>query len=221
MKLLITLLLMTFLHAAFSQQTDTIPFTWLGKYDAMLIAGSGMQFDLGSPRTDSATHTIGTDFIKDRVLVIDFPNRRLILCDQAPAAYSALHPMQVIMGRLLLPAQLNDKPGLFIYDSGSSAFGLITDSATAAFLSQPAAKAISREHNSWGRMLHSTTYSTRAAITLAGKSIPLQTVSWISGASAQQVDQMRSLGISGMLGNLAFLNNILVLDLKTKRFGIF
>jgi hypothetical protein len=252
---------------------DTIPFTWLGHYEAMLIQvqppGASfskknfyMQFDLGSPHTllyqneelgfagdsvrqlpqlpgnrawpvraaavtpmkatDSIVGTIGSDWLMQQVLILDFRTQQLVLTNTVPKNYDrSLQTFHVTSGRLLFPGKLGNGNGVFIYDSGSSAFGLLTDSATAVAMAEPSSTAIMQEHNSWGHAMQSHTYPTRATITLAGQTILLKNVSWISGATANQINQMKRLGIVGMLGNLPFLQSILVLDMKSNRFGLF
>ena len=64
------------------------------------------------------------------------------------------------------------------------------------------------------------TFPSNDSIVLAGGTIPLGEVTWVSGASASQVQQMKQLGIGGVMGNRIFLDKVLVLDTRRQKFGI-
>ena len=165
--------------------------------------------------------TIGTDLLKNRILVIDYPNQRLIFTDTLSAKFTGnMHPMYFQQGRILFPATLFGKQGILIFDSGSSAYSLITDSATAIQKSIANSIPVSARVQSWGRILTSYTYPNNDSVTLAGKTIPLKQISWMSGVSREQESPMRKLGIMGMLGNYIFLERVLVLDLKKGLWGM-
>jgi hypothetical protein len=73
---------------------------------------------------------------------------------------------------------------------------------------------------SWGRTLTANTVATVDSLEMALLKLPIKKVTYIEGASDSQVQQMLKLGIDGMIGNKLFLNNILIIGTKTKKFGI-
>ncbi|SKA13788.1 hypothetical protein [Sediminibacterium ginsengisoli] len=165
--------------------------------------------------------TIGTDLFKDKILVIDYPNRKLVFTNTLPATFNiSMHPMYFQQGRILFPAKLFGKQGVLIFDTGSSAYSLITDSATAVQKSVANSSAISSRAQSWNQVLTSYTYPSNDSVTLAGKTIPLKKISWFSGVSQAQQEPMRKLGIMGMLGNYIFLERVVVMDLKKGLWGM-
>jgi len=77
--------------------------------------------------------TLGTDLIDNKVVVIDYPKLQLLIGDSLPAAFrDQFQPthFMFVMRRILLPATLLTKKTMLYFDSGSSAFELLTDKAT-------------------------------------------------------------------------------------------
>lgn len=171
--------------------------------------------------SDNIVGTLGADLITNRVAIFDYPGKQLILADSLPDRYSAkLHPFYFMAGRVLLPAQVMGKSTILFFDTGSSAYALMTDSATAVAMSFKGSTATSAPVNSWGRTLTAHTFPSGDSIVIAGRALPLGQVTWVSGTSAAQEKQMRQLGIGGLMGNRIFLHHILILDTRKKLFGI-
>jgi hypothetical protein len=82
--------------------------------------------------------TLGTDFLSNRILLLDFVRQRVAILDQGtglpPEIESAAEilPMSVRRGQLYIPLSINGKLNYgYLYDSGSSLAALITTRALA------------------------------------------------------------------------------------------
>lgn len=166
--------------------------------------------------------TIGADLIDGRVAVIDYPAGKLSLHNEIPAGLKpklALTDMMFERRSVLLPAQLGENRLIVFFDTGSSAYELLTDRETAETLSS--GTLVERnEVKSWSSTLVANTLPTSRTIEFAGQTIPLRHVTYMEGVSDAQVAQMKRIGIGGMAGNKLFINCILVLDTRNRKFGV-
>lgn len=173
------------------------------------------------PVSDSIIGTLGADLFDGKVAIFNYPKKQLILAESLPEKFrGTLQPFHFVGGRILLPAVLDGKSILLFFDTGSSAFNLVTDSATAGRFSRKGEKPLINAQQSWGKTLTAYTHASDDSIGIAGFRLPLHTVSWISGSDPVLAKRMRQAGIGGMAGNALFLNQILVLDMKRKEFGL-
>ena len=84
-----------------------------------------------SPNLTDTFHlgTIGADLFKDRVLIIDYPNRQFAICDNLPKDF-AVNLINIELdnnGRVILPMTIHSKSYKIMFDNGSSIFPLITE----------------------------------------------------------------------------------------------
>lgn len=165
--------------------------------------------------------TLGADILEGRVAVFDYPRSTLVLSDTTPASYPApTHPCFIGGGRIFLPSVIGGKQTLLYFDTGSSAFELLTDSATWGQMADPGATPVTYPVNSWGKTLQAHTVRTSDSVTIAGLQLPLRRVTYIEGADTTQAAQMRRMGIGGMTGNVLFLHVALVLDMRRRLFAL-
>jgi hypothetical protein len=167
--------------------------------------------------------TIGEDMIDGKILILDYPKRKLDILDSLPEKLrqkTKLSSFMLMKGSILLPATLNNKQTILFFDTGSSAFELLTSKTTSDQLAIQDAVTASYPVKSWGRILTANTRLSADSLTIASQKLPIKKVTYIEGASDSQVQQMLKLGIGGMIGNKLFLNSILIIDTKNKKFGI-
>ncbi|GAA3972963.1 hypothetical protein GCM10022210_23830 [Mucilaginibacter dorajii] len=167
--------------------------------------------------------TIGEDMIDGKTLIIDYPKQELSIVTTLPEKLSkqtTLGSFMLMKGSILLPAILNGKQTILFFDTGSSAFELLTSKETADKLAAPNTTTESYPVKSWGRTLTANTTHTQDSLGIAVQKLPIKNVTYIDGASDSQVQQMLKLGIGGMVGNKLFLNTILILDTRNKKFGL-
>lgn len=166
--------------------------------------------------------TLGADLLENKVVIIDYLRKSLFIGDSLPVN---LQPTQLTsflfaMRRILLPATIKGKNTILYFDTGSSAFELLTDKATCHKLATDSSQPVQYPVQSWGKTLTANTIATNDSITVGGLTIPVRQATWIDDVSDDQVSQMMKMGIGGMTGNKLFLSYKLVLDTKNKKFGL-
>jgi hypothetical protein len=166
--------------------------------------------------------TLGADFIENKVVVIDYPKMELFIGNEIPVAVKTglqLSDLLFMRRSVILPGMLNGKRTMVFFDTGASAYPLLTDKKTALAMASDSS-ATRNTIKSWNSEMIANTFNTMAEMTFAGKALPIKQVTYMEGVSSVQLEQMMKLGIGGMTGNKIFLNSILVLDLKRKKFGV-
>ncbi|TCJ13269.1 hypothetical protein EPD60_12795 [Flaviaesturariibacter flavus] len=165
--------------------------------------------------------TAGADLLEGRTVLIDYPGGRLLLnADTTTLGSVERYSLVYAQGRILLPAQVEGERKLLIFDSGSSAFSLLTDAETAVRIATPGSVATQVTVRSWDHNMTANSFPTTATVRLAGRELPLGIVTYMEGATEQQVRSMKALGIGGMTGNRLFLKHRLLLDLQRRQFAL-
>lgn len=167
--------------------------------------------------------TLGADLIDNKMVVINYPAKSLYLGETLPATVSkGMQWSDFIFARrsILLPATVNGKSTMLFFDTGSSAFELLTSKETYQSLGVPGASPVTYVVQSWQQPLTAHTIATNDSIGLGLHRLPLRYVTYIENARDSQIEQMRKLGIGGMTGNKLLLHHRLVLDVKHKKFGL-
>ncbi|GGF03278.1 hypothetical protein GCM10011383_12810 [Hymenobacter cavernae] len=167
--------------------------------------------------------TLGADVLANQVLVLDYPRRRFTLLPRVPdslARQAAFVPLDFANRRVILRAALQGQAHQFLFDSGSSAFSLLTSQSTWQDLGRQAAIPQINGVNSWGKTLVAHTLPSDATLQFAGSSVPLRTVTYMEGTSLLQQALMRFSGMNGMLGNEPFRHHTIILDVQAGRFGL-
>ena len=173
------------------------------------------------PEARNIIGTLGSDIIPGHYTIIDFLNSQLTIQEASPSLPEEQYGSMVFQhGAVLLPAKLGDESLLLYFDTGSSAFELITDEPTWDKLKAPGAKPRSFQNNSWGRTLISHVVESQATLRFAKADLPLREVAYVEGASEAQVSMMLASGMQGMLGNQIFSEKVVVLDGVQNRYAI-
>lgn len=165
--------------------------------------------------------SLGVDFIGNSTICIDYPDKKIRIGYKIPDDHTCMLTDFIYANRsIILPATIKGKKTMLFFDSGSSAFELLTSKEIAATLAVPGALPVTYPVSSWGRMLTAITYASNDSIEIASVKMPLNRVTCIEGTSDSDVKRMLQIGVEGMTGNKLFLHTTLVLDLMKKRFGI-
>jgi hypothetical protein len=167
--------------------------------------------------------TLGTDALDGRVLVLDYVRQQFQLASQVPdtlVARTTFVPLEFDSRRLMLQAQVQGEVKQLLFDSGSSAFALLTNPDTYRKLARPGAQEQTASVNSWGKKLTSHTIPTAAVMQVGAATLPLRTASYMEGMNWWQKLLMSSSGMSGMLGNEPFSRHTIVVDVAGGRFGV-
>ncbi|HEX8329598.1 MAG TPA: hypothetical protein VF629_18820 [Hymenobacter sp.] len=167
--------------------------------------------------------TLGTDVLEGRALVLDYPARLFSLAAQVPdtlAQRADFVPLAFDNRRVLLSLGLQGEAKPLLFDSGSSAFALITDQDTWKKMASPGAPTRTAEVGSMAKPITAHTVATGAGLTLGATALPLGTVTYVTGTNWQENLLMRFSGMGGMLGNEVFTQRTVIFDVAGGRFGM-
>ncbi|WP_303311755.1 hypothetical protein [Hymenobacter sp. BT730] len=167
--------------------------------------------------------TLGTDVLDGRALILDYGQRRFSLVASVPSdlvQQTDFVPMAFTDRRVLLNVGMQGKSQQFLFDSGSSAFSLLSSQDNWQKLAAPGSPTQTVNVNSFGKTLTAHTVSTAAAMQMGKSTVPLRTVTHMEGTSLSQQLMMRFSGMGGMLGNEPFSSRTIILDTKAGRFGV-
>jgi hypothetical protein len=167
--------------------------------------------------------TIGADLIDGRIAVIDYPNRILTLHDRLPttiANAASWGNMRFVQRRIFIDAIIAGKSRDIIFDTGSSAFALLTDEGTWQKIATPNAPVERFDVKSWNDTLKANLTATDASAQIGGATIPIKQVTYIDGVGLTIRLMMHAMGVGGMSGNKLFLDHTIVLDTKNNKFGV-
>lgn len=122
--------------------------------------------------------------------------------------------------RIIINGTLKGEERKFLYDSGTSAYELLTYKEEWQNLKSPNSKINIEKAQSWNNVLTTYTTDCNENITFKNLQIPVKQVTYVQGFSDAQFSMMKYSGMTGMLGNKIFLNNSIFIDCIDKKIGI-
>jgi hypothetical protein len=159
--------------------------------------------------------TIGADFFQNKILIIDYPSKRLAILDEVPSEYKT-NIIDIELdksGRVILPMKINKNHYRILFDTGSSLFPIITLSKnTSKFSSNPDIDTL--KVSSWGVKHDVTGKMITDTFELAGQSF--SNVKVYTNHSGLGIDNSSD----GMTGNTLFWDKTIIIDFKHKKFGV-
>ncbi|WP_407534675.1 hypothetical protein [Elizabethkingia miricola] len=166
--------------------------------------------------------TLGADILEDRKTVISFKENYIVfnLPDTPDDFKNNLEDFTFKKRHIIIPALLKGNKEKFLYDSGTSAYELLTSKEIWESLKSKDSKVIKEKANSWQNVLTTYIAKTDNYIKIGSKNIPLNNVTYVEGFSQAQYSMMKFSGMTGMLGNQIFINNILYIDCFNHKLGI-
>lgn len=166
--------------------------------------------------------TLGADILEDRKTLINFRNNYIVfnVSKQSNEFQNNLIDFEFKKRKIIIHGKLKGKDEKFLYDSGTSAYELLTSKENWEILRLPQSKVISEKAQSRPNILTTYTAKTNDIIQFKKKSIPLNEVTYVEGFSQTQYMLMKFSGMSGMLGNKLFLNHTIYIDCSKKKIGI-
>lgn len=168
--------------------------------------------------------TIGADLLEGRVLVIDYPRARIFIGDAPPPGLGAPDeplPFTFDQRRIILGGvTINGDPRRIMFDTGSSAFALLTHRDDWLALTDGGAGASTFGVNSWGATLTANVAPSPYDARFGNTVIPLGAVAYIEGMGAAQSAGVSASGMGGMTGNKLFLEKVLLLDSRTLTYAV-
>ncbi len=181
--------------------------------------GDSIPQDSVSSRSEKQIGTIAPDLFAGRILIIDYPNRKIAVTDNIPAQYAAaaFRPYKIKDGRIKIPFTINGKDEDVMFDTGSSLFALITTKERAQLISgKPITDSL--KISSWGEYYMVYGQPINTPVKFGNKTLAQANVYYDNQKSS--ADFYKEEEISGITGNAYFLKNIVIIDYKHKRFGV-
>ena len=163
---------------------------------------------------------IGTDIFQDKILVIDYKNKRICVAEKLPERFEDANFKffkKTKDNRIKIPMNIDGNEEDLLFDTGSSLFALITNKERAEKISNK--KIIdSLNINNWGEYF--TVYGERVNTEIKfGEKQLAPTLVYFD--KQRRFDKFfEDEKIWGITGNAYFLNNIIIIDYKNDRFGI-
>lgn len=166
--------------------------------------------------------TLGADMLENRKTLINFKENYLVFnISETPERFkNNLIDFSFKKRHIIIPALLKGKKEKFLYDSGTSAYELLTYQEVWEDLKLPHAKIIKENVRSWNNTL--TTFSTASNQTIQFRNtkVSLNEITYVQGFSKSQYLLMKFSGMTGMLGNKIFLKNSIYIDCTDNKMSI-
>ncbi len=197
------------------------------KATKLAFRGMGNSIDWSDPPPVIKIGTVGSDFMENHVLSIDYANEQITLSDPGSAddiAEDAFLPFTFDGRKVFLSATLDDEDVSLWFDSGSSAFELVVDEGTFEKLAAPGAERRTFVINSWGTGVTAHNIAASGEFRFGATSVPFTYVTYMEWPNKLQVLIMKMSNIGGDLGgqtgNKLFLDKKLVLDTPNLRYAV-
>lgn len=179
--------------------------------------------DYGDDTNPKIIGTLGADVMENRKTLINFKENYVELnLAQTPSQYAGkTFEFNFKKRKIIIPGDLSGKKSKFLYDSGTSAYELLTSKESWQKLKVPVTKIRMEKGNSWGNTLTTYTSKSEAPIKLGNAELKLDEVSYVEGYSKMQYYLIKLSGMSGgMLGNKLFLEKEVFFDCENLQMGI-
>lgn len=166
--------------------------------------------------------TLGADVLENRKTELNFMENYIDfnLKSNPKKFRNNLFDFKFKKRKIIIQGILKGKKENFLYDSGASAFELLTNKEIWNQLKTPNSKINIEKSQSWKTTLTTFTANSKNKIIFGNKKISLNEVTYVEGFSKSQYLLMKFSGMTGMLGNKIFLKNILLIDGKNMKMGI-
>ncbi len=163
--------------------------------------------------------TIAPDIFQDKLLIIDYSNKRICISDDLPKAYSKAFfmPYKIRNGRIKIPFIIGEKEEDVLFDTGASLFALMTTEKRAMEISGSQISD-SLKGSNWGESFWFFGKKTNVKIKFGHKEFKPALVFYDQLNKFDKFYEEES--IWGITGNAYFLNNVIIIDYKNKRFGV-
>ncbi|RZN80964.1 MAG: hypothetical protein EVB11_11030 [Winogradskyella sp.] len=189
-----------------------------------ILENYGNSFDKNDTISNLNIGTIGSDFIANRITAIDFKNQTLELYHKRPKWMTSLpefNAFDYTGRRIMLPVTIDHKDYELFYDSGCSAFGLITIKSRFDKYTDENTEAIAYDAKSWDSSIPITSKPSKTPVKIGNVELSLKRVSFIDMYTWSQPLVTPFTRIGGWLGNQPFNESTLILDTITEEFIVY
>jgi hypothetical protein len=166
--------------------------------------------------------TIGADILENRKTLINFKENYIALnLSKVPSQFqNKLFDFKFKKRKIIVKGFLKGQEESFLFDSGTSAYELLTNKEVWEDLKLANSKINIEKSQSWDKVLTTITANCNQKIKFDNQEIHLNNVTYVEGFSQVQYSMMKFSGMTGMLGNKIFLNNSLYIDCTQNKMGI-
>lgn len=166
--------------------------------------------------------TVGADILEDRKTIINFKGNYIALnLSKVPSQFQTkLFDFKFKKRKIIVKCFLKGQEEKFLFDSGTSAYELLTNKEVWESLKLTNSKIDIEKSQSWDKVLTTFTANCNQKIQFENQEITLNNVTYVEGFSQAQYSMMKFSGMTGMLGNKIFLNNSLYIDCTQNKMGI-
>lgn len=167
--------------------------------------------------------TLGSDILENRKSILNFKENYVVFNfhKQPEEIENKLIDFEFKKRKIIISGILKNNKEKFLYDSGTSAYELLTSQEIWNNLKSRNPKIEIEKVNSWQNTLTTYTAKTNSYIIFNKKNLPVKTVTYVDGFSKTQYYLMKFSGMTGMLGNKFFLENQIYLDCLTEKIAIY
>ncbi|MEL6945424.1 MAG: hypothetical protein AAFO82_22455, partial [Bacteroidota bacterium] len=154
-----------------------------------ILQNYGNTFEESDTLKNIKIGTIGSDFIADKITAIDFNEQEISVHEKRSEWMDRLgnfSPFDFAGRRIMLPVRMDNKNYEFLYDSGCSAFGLITTKNRFKKYASKEVETISYGANSWGSSLPITSRLSDKVFDIGNETLSLTRVSYVDMYTVMQ-----------------------------------
>ncbi len=165
--------------------------------------------------------TIGADFTRNKVLIIDYPNKKMCLLDTMDsfwASRASYVDCLVKNNRIHIPLKIEGWEYRLLFDTGASIFPVFTGHETWKSIADSTMNTDSLNISSWGEMVWVHGANIKGDAYLGTKKLSKGRAYYTTNKRLLEFNKQEN--ISGTTGNAYFFNNIVIIDFKNKKFGI-
>ena len=162
--------------------------------------------------------TIGSDILQNQIIEIDLINQKLTVLSEYDAQEYNIYKMKRSRGRPVLTFTIDSKEYSFLYDTGSSLFDLWTTKQLWLEWKSESSTADEFPISSWGKI--NTSYRSVFENPETDNAFMNQMKYIWYNTNDNFEKTFKDAGVNGIIGNRPFLDEVLLLDFKSKRIGI-
>lgn len=186
-----------------------------------VFSNYGRHIDFSDTTSSYKLGTLGADILDNKITVIDFNKNTIQQFSERPQWMNELpkfQPFSFKGRRLMLPVKIKNKTRSLFYDSGTSAFGLITSKKRYKKYTDKNVEEIRIDANSWGNSLPICHKPCKTPINIGSVDLPLKRISYMDKYTFLQNLMAPFSKIGGWLGNKPFVGHTLILDTQKEEF---
>jgi len=183
--------------------------------------------DWADTTTNEIIGTIGSDFIENKVVIIDYPNTKILLTDRIPDSLRAkteFIKFEFVNRKIFIPTTIGSAKTDIFFDTGSSTYELLTTKSNWTELAKKDATVYKNEGNSWGKKEIFYTTAANQSLKFGNVSFPVKEVTYSDGTTSMQKLFMpiflKIIGVGGLTGNKLFVTKKIIFDTKNLDFGV-